>query len=459
MSHDRVSAHGISARGLRLCWAVGLVAALSVGPAFAGALEYLPDHLLESGGLTAGERSTPPGNLFSAFDDLDDIYHALGDPGLVSERIDITQVSIEMWDLGGGQDDFLATRADILEAFWGGWDPALEATDDIVRFRPAAMPDFQALSPWAVITVTTAMDTPAWTRREALESPMFYEFPVGWAGPGVIPFHGAVGDLFNGTNYVTGLGSDASGGLEVFDLAWDGQNWLPMDSQTLVAAYGNQITYVIPIGADVVAAGPINVNIGSFANFGTDVNFDPAEGGVDLLQTSIDFGVDVPVFPIDVLMPGPVAVTTSSTTTTSTTQAPAATTAAPAATPDQTPTAVVDDGGGIPLWAKVMVGLIVLGLLGGMFMAILFAPARLTVGSVVPGTAHTLCKKMGCNFWPSGVCKGTGTATCGKGCTCRTFSRVRGPRWDGTWKLVPGGRPKGRKARAGLKFYCLCVSP
>ena len=102
MSHDRVLVHGFSKRALRLFMSVGLLGALSVGPALAGAVEYLPDHLLASGGLIADGRSTGPGNVFSIPDGLGDIYHALGDPGLVSDRIDIAEVTVEMWDLGGG---------------------------------------------------------------------------------------------------------------------------------------------------------------------------------------------------------------------------------------------------------------------------------------------------------------------------------------------------------------------
>ena len=447
-----------------------------IAAAGAGDTVYLPDHLITSGGLTSDDRPVPMTEILTVSDPPGDIYHALGDPGLVSDRIDIVGASFELWDFDSCGD------AAGLEQVWDAWDPDLAATDDIVRVRPPVMPVFGPAGPWLAATLRTADDTPFWPNRQPLDSPWYSEFMVGWARPGHDVFQApATGDLFDGINGVTGAALDPVVGFETFDLAWVDGGFMPMDSQTFVAAYGNQVTFMFPLGADVIDGGPIDINLGSFASF-EHHTFDPGQGGVDILQTRIDFGVDVPRFTICPFVPPAPAVTTSSTTTT---KAAAAAVDEPVATPTPSETpAVAIDGGGNNLWVLVLVALIAMGLFGGVLAGfwpwtwrwrwppweVRLADGDLVVDHVINGTDYTLCGTKGCHFVRSGIdagiCKSKGGA-CAAGCVCRTFRRPK-KNWAGSdyeWEHMPDGRkphrPGGKEAKEepakDYVWHCLCV--
>jgi hypothetical protein len=367
-----------------------------------------------------------------------DLYHPLGPNGLESDRIDIVDVETQLWVIDG---------TDAWNTFVDAFDPDLQDADGVVRVTPDVVPSIPPADPLLVATFEMADTTPF--ADPTLQPDWLAELTVAWDYD-TETFSGLSGDLFDGAGAAAGVRLTPDSNYETFTSIFDGEEWQSTESMTFAWASSRWVSIAFPLYQTELHEGPIHVNFGSFACVGPEVSYAPEDGGVDILSDNVDFELQVPAFRWSVTEPA------SASTQAETTTAPS--------TMPESPTTVSDDAGvetsaadgTFPWMLLIVIG--VLLLVAAVSFSWGYAPARLEVDAVVPGTEYVLCAKVGCRFHKDGICKGSAAPRpCSQGCVCRVFRRKRGPRWDGKWEYCEKGRPPLPKNRLGYKYYCLCV--
>ena len=288
---------------------------------------------------------------FQIDDPVGDIYHPAGTPGSTTDNIDIASVEMATWAM---DLERLLTGSFVGPGGENPFDSELSATDDIHRAGPD---DFGIGTPYVAARIELVGDLDS-------TGDWFCEYPVAWRVPGLPVFEGISGDLFNGANRVAvaRMGPGVPNGFQAASLDFGDAGWQETDARAFAAAAGNEVLHVIP-ASEFGTAGDglrqsivqfmqsvdetettVDFNFGAFCSSG-GLSFDPALGGVDILQGPVDLAA----LPVSIVGPPPPPAVAPTTTT--------ATTAAASPVTSVASEATTESGGGVnPALVALIVG-------------------------------------------------------------------------------------------------------